>query len=248
MPEFIRRYPRWAHRVLRRADVLVAPSPFLARAVGSIGLRAEVIPNVLDLSLYPWRRRSRLAPRLFWMRTFHPVYNPGMAVRVLARVRQTWPNAVLVIAGQDKGLQKEVRLLATQLGVSDSVRFPGFLDRPSKLRALDESEVFLNTNRVDNMPVSVLEACAAGVPVVSTNVGGIGDLLSHEETALLVPDDDDQAMSHSVLRLLDDGALAGHLSFRGRQLAENSSWERLKPRWESMLADLTAGTVTRCNA
>jgi len=102
------------------------------------------------------------------------------------------------------------------------------------------ADIFINTNRIDNMPVAVVEACAMGLPVVATAVGGVPDLLKDGETGLLVPDDDDKMMAEAIKRLLDDAELAGRLSANGRLLAERSSWEQVRPRWEELFADLTA--------
>jgi glycosyltransferase involved in cell wall biosynthesis len=239
-PEFMVRFPRWTRRVLSRANALVTPSDFLSRAVAACGFQAQVIPNVIDLASYPYRHRRHLAPRLFWMRSFFPYYNPAMAVRVLARLKQRLPEATLLMAGQDKGIQGEVRQLAEALGVSDAVRFPGFLDASGKAREAEAVDIFLNTNNVDNTPVSVIEACAMGLPVIATNVGGIRDLLSDGETALLVPDDDDRAMAEAVNRLLEDPDLAGRLSVNGRKLAERSAWKQVRPQWERVFAQVAA--------
>jgi len=239
LPEFMASHPRWSSRVLRRADAIVAPSPYLARAAAERGFPCSVIPNVITLSDYPYRRRRQLRPRLLWMRTFHPVYNPFLAVRVLARVRAVHPGASLVMAGQDKGLQEAARRLAGALGLHDAVRFAGFLDQGGKAREGESADVFLNTNHIDNMPVSVVEACAMGLPVVSTDVGGVRDLLKDGETGLLVPDDDETAMTQAVLRLLDDQTLAERLSSQGRLLAESSAWEKVLPRWAALFDAVT---------
>lgn len=241
IPEFVNRHPQWSRRVLSRAAVIVAPSPFLARVMNRHGFSVQVIRNVVDLSLYPYRHRRQLSPRLFWMRTFHPDYNPEMAIRVLARVQKVVADATLVIAGQDKGSQEVVQRLARRLKVSDHVQFPGYLDVASKIHEGGRADIFLNTTRVDNMPVSVIEACAMGLPVVATNVGGIPDLLTDNETGLLVPDDDDEAMAAAVLRLLGDPDLAGRLSSNGREVAELSSWERVRPQWEQLFDRTVSG-------
>jgi L-malate glycosyltransferase len=238
MPEFVARYPAWSRRVLGRAHALVAPSPFLAQALSRYGFDVRVIPNVLDISAYPYRHRRVLAPRFFWMRAFHPIYNPQMALRVLARVKKVFPNASLVIAGQDKGTLHHVQKLAEELRLDDAVRFPGYLDMAAKKEEGNGADIFLNTNRIDNMPVSVVEACAMGLPVVATRVGGIPQLLTDGETALLVPDDDDEAMAAASLRLLHDPALASQLSKNGRELARHSSWEQVRPQWERLLASV----------
>jgi L-malate glycosyltransferase len=241
MPEFIARFPKWTRRVLSRADVLVAPSPFNARAVTQFGFEARVIPNVIDLSAYRYRQRRSLSPRLFWMRTFHEIWNPMMAVRVLARLRQTVPDATLLMAGQDKGLEAQVQKLAISLGLRSAVRFAGFLDMQQKVSLGNECDIFINSNHLDNMPVAIVEACAMGLPVVATDVGGIKDLLTDGETALLVPDNDDEAMVRAIKRLLNEPDLAGQLSAKGRELAERSSWEKVQPQWERVFAVLLNG-------
>lgn len=238
LPEFIDRHPRWTRRVLNRADALVAPSTYLQRAVGRSGLQARVIPNVLDLEAYPFRPRRHIRPHLFWMRSFHPIWNPEMAVRVLARVKRRFPEATLTMAGQDKGMLGGVQRLAAERGVLGSVRFPGFLDSEGKRREAAAADIFLNTNRIDNMPVAVVEACAMGLPVVSTKVGGISDLLVHGETGLLVLDDDDEAMADAVIELVGDDALVERLSAGGRRLAERSDWKAVRPQWDLLIAEL----------
>ena len=234
LPKFMTGYSRWVQRVFNRADKLIAPSEFLASALRPYGYKVEVIPNVIDLSLYPYRHRVRLSPRLLWMRAFDEIYNPLMAIHVLASLRSVIPQATLVMAGQDKGVEVKVRQLAAKLGLSDVVRFPGFLDRDGKAREGNHAGIFLNTSRVDNMPVSVVEACAMGLPVISTAVGGVPSLLKDEETGLLVPDNDVQAMVDAVYRVLNDSTLAGKLSANGRLLAESSSWTKVLPKWEQM--------------
>jgi glycosyltransferase involved in cell wall biosynthesis len=238
IPSFMTRHPRWVRRVLARAHAIITPSAYLARAVATQGFKARVIPNVIDLTLYPWRRREEVQPKLFWMRTFEDAWNPFMPLRVLAKLRRRLSAASLTMAGQDNGLEAETKRLAQDLGVSTAVRFPGFLDMQRKIEESDRADIFLNTNRIDNMPVSVVEACAFGLPVVSTNVGGIADLLTHDETGLLVPDDDEERMVDEIFRLLDDRALVARLSANGRRLAERSSWEAVRPQWEGLFSEL----------
>jgi glycosyltransferase involved in cell wall biosynthesis len=240
MPTFMARYPNWTRRVLGRAAAIVAPSRYLQQALSPFGFEARVIANAIDLSAYSYRRRREIAPRLFWMRTFHSVYNPELAVRVLARVRATYPDATLVMAGQEKGTQAEVKRLAAELRVDNAIRFPGFLDFAGKMREGDAADIFLNTNRIDNTPVSVIEAGAMGLPVVATRVGGIADLLTADHNALLVDDDDDRAMADAVVALLRDPELAGRLSDQGRRLAETFSWEQTRPQWERLIHEVVA--------
>ena len=238
MPAFMARHPAWSRRVLNRAAAIVVPSTFLRTALAPFRTDVRVIPNAIDISAYPYRHRAEVAPRLFWMRTFHDVYNPELAVRAFARVRRAYPEATLVMAGQDKGTLVRTQRYAARLRVDDRIRFAGYLDSAQKIREAGAADIFLNTNRIDNTPVSVIEACALGLPVVATDVGGIPDLLTDNENALLVPDDDDEAMAAAILRLLRTPDLASQLSLQGRALADRCSWERTTPQWERLLHEV----------
>lgn len=238
MGEFMSRHPAWTKRVLRRADTIVCPSAFLERALTQYGFQTRVIPNSVELSLYPFRHRRELRPRILWMRTFHPVYNPQMAVKTLARVRAHSPTATLVMAGQDKGELINVVEMAKQLNVESAIRFPGYLDTGDKSREGNVADIFVNTNHIDNTPISLIEACAMGIPVVTTNVGGVPDLLEDGETGLLVPDDDDKAMAEAVIRLLNESNLAEKLSVNGRRLAKRLAWDQVRPQWEQVFSTI----------
>ena len=242
MPQFMARFPRWTRRVLGRAEALIAPSSYLSEAIAPYGFTARIIPNVVDLSHYEYRPRKELRPRLFWMRSFEDAYNPSMAVRVLARLRLSIPEATLVMAGQDKGLGAETRRLAEESGVADRIRFPGFLTPPMKAREGSAADIFINTNRIDNMPVGIIEAGAMGLPVVATAVGGIPHLLKDGETGLLVADDDADAMAEAIKRLLSNSALAARLSAGGRRLAERCAWENVRTEWERLFEELMTST------
>ncbi len=243
LPEFMARYPKWSHRVLKRAGVLVTPSAYLARALAAHGFTAHVVPNVIDREAYPFRLRKLARPRLFWMRSFEPMYDPALAVRVLARLRESTPDARLVMAGRDGGYESETRQLAEQLGVAGAVEFIGFLDLPGKLRVGQDCDVFINTSQVDNTPVAILEACAMGLPVVSSAVGGIPDLLTNGETGLLVNERSAAAFASAIEQLLHNPDLVERLSSRGLDLADQSSWQRVRPQWETIFSSLAAGTV-----
>lgn len=238
LPEFIEKYPRWTKRVLRRANSLVAPSPFLAKKIGAHGFDIKIVPNVVELDLYPYRERTKLGPRLLWMRSFHPIYNPQMAIDVLAELRKSHPNATLIMAGVDKGLEPEIKKMVSEMGLSEKVSFPGFLNAEKKAQIFSEADVFLNTNRADNMPVSVVEACACGLPVVSTNVGGLPFLITDGENGLLVENENAPEMVEAVRSLLENPELAQKISQGGRTLAEHSGWTAVRRGWEKLFAEV----------
>jgi len=235
LPELIKKYPAWTRRVLGRASALIAPSAYLAREVSEAhGFRVEVIPNVVDVTGYPYRQRTDIQPRLFWMRAFRDLYNPGMAVRVLEKVRTRYPGARLIMAGKDFGELGRTQELVRTRGLEACVSFPGFLSFDAKIQAAEQSDIFLNTSRIDNMPVAIVEAWAMGLPVISTRVGGVPDLVIDGENGLLTGNDNDAEMAEAVFRLIEEPSLARQLSMSGKARAESSSCEAVIPRWEDV--------------
>lgn len=238
LPEFIKEKPKRTKTTLRRADFLIAPSGFLAKKLGA-EFDVQVIPNIIDLNNYPFRKRGSIKPRLIWMRSFHEIYNPQMAVKVLAALRETVPEATLTMAGKDKGLENRVKELAKQMNLDGAIKFAGFLDEKCKLKEFSEADIYINTNRIDNMPVSVLEACALGLPVIATNVGGLPYLIANGENGLLTSENDVDSMVKAIKRLLDDSNLTDKISRNGRILAERSSWKAVFPQWEAIFSQIS---------
>lgn len=247
LPELFAREPERAKKALARARVLIAPSAYLADAAAALGLSARVVPNVLELEAYTKLERGEpeaAALRLLWMRTFHEIYHPELALETLAILRQRGLDATLTMAGQDKGLEAACRRRAAELGLTGAVTFAGFLDLPGKLAALADHDVFLNTNRVDNAPVSLLEAAAAGLPIVATAAGGISRLLTSEAEALLVPIDDAPALAAAVERLFADRELRLRLIAGGRKVAAASAWPNVYASWREVFQEALPTTTT----
>jgi glycosyltransferase involved in cell wall biosynthesis len=238
LPEFAALYQRRVNRVIGRSQALVAPSKFLSKKFARIGVELQVIPNVIDLNGYVYRRRAVIHPKLLWMRSFHEIYNPQMALEAFAVIRSRIPEATLVMAGVDKGLEPEIKRMAEEMGLQEAVRFPGVLGPDEKIAEFSKANIYLNTNHIDNMPVSVIEACAMGLPVVATSVGGIPDMIENGHNGLLVPDGDAAAMAEAVISLIEDPELAEKLSQNGRLLAERSSWENVRPDWEKLFDEI----------
>jgi glycosyltransferase involved in cell wall biosynthesis len=238
LPDFSMRHPQWVRRVFNRCDALVSPSGFLAHFFREWGFDVKVIPNVIPIENYPFRLRQGVQPNLLWMRTFHPLYHPEMAVEVLKLLREKYPHVCLTMAGQEKGLLDSVKSLAAQYDLLGSIRFAGFLETSGKQREFVAHDIYLHTNRIDNMPVSVVEAAAFGLPVVATKVGGISYLLEHERTALFVENGDVHGMANAVMRLIEEPGLCTKLSENGRKLAESCSWENVRPEWENLFEEL----------
>ena len=220
---------------MQRVATLAVPSKFLQEVFDQFAMTAEIVPNVIDLSRFFPRGPRGLGDQghadsisILVARNLEPLYDNATALRAFALVRERYPNAHLTIAGSGPEASR-LESLSTQLGLQGSVRFAGRLDRDAMAGLYRAADVMLNPSLADNMPNSILEALACGVPVVSTNVGGVPFLVQDGVTALLVPPGDALSMADATLRLLDDDALWTRLSAAGVQEAQRYTWLRVAP-------------------
>jgi len=238
LPEFAQRWPRRVRRLLRGARRVIAPSAYLAGALSAYCDRIEIVPNATEVARFTYRRRVRAEPRMIWVRAMHAIYNPVLAVEVLAAIRARHAAATLTMVGTDKdGSLARVEQRADELGVRNAVRCVGGVTSREIPALLAGADIFLNTTNVDNTPLSVLEAMATGLCIVSTSVGGIPYLLRNGETALLVPPNDAPAMAAAVERIHADDGLAAALSANARAAAEQRDWPVVLASWDRVLAE-----------
>ncbi len=238
LPARLKRSPIRSQQLFANAKRLIAPSRYLQHHFAQHGYPSTVIPNFLPIENYEFRLRRRVAPRLLWVRAFDASYNPTLAIQVVQRLYQQYPETELCMVGPDKdGSQSACRKMADQLGVADRVRFPGCLPKADWIALSKEYDIFINTTNFDNTPVSVMEAMALGMPVVSTNAGGLPWLIDDERDGLLVPTGDDAAFAQRIIQLIRDPQWTAKISAAAREKAESFAWERIKPLWLQVLND-----------
>ncbi len=240
LPSFANAWPRRTRRLLVAADRVTAPSAYLAQELRSLCGTIEVIPNGLNLADYEFRTREALRPEFLWIRAFHEVYRPWVAVEALEIVRREFPEARLRMIGPDKGdgSLAKCRAHRESLGLQAALDFVGSVEKTEVPLQLQKSDVFLNTSSVDNAPVTVTEAMACGLCVVSTDVGGVSKLLADGRSGLLVPPDDPVAMARAIMGLLEEPETARNLAARARRSVEKHDWKEVLPKWESLLTGL----------
>lgn len=243
LPEFARRWPDRVTRLLGSAACVTAPSAFLLERMRPYRRDIRFLPNPIDLTRYGYRARSAISPNFVWLRAFHEIYNPSLCVKVFDDVRCQHPSAQLTMLGPDKadGSFEKARDLAKSLGADANILWPGKIPNKDVPAWLEKSDIFLNTTNVDNTPISVIEALACGLCVVSTNVGGIPYLLTHNENALLVPPDSPAEMGNAINRLLLEPGLSERLSVNARRKAEQFDWKVILPQWERLFEETIYG-------
>lgn len=223
----------------RLADALVVPSGFLHAVFADYGWRAEIIGNIAAVERFAWRERDPDPPVLISVRNLTPVYNVACTLRAFAILQRAYPAARLLLAGEGPERARLERLSA-ELGL-EGVRFLGNLDNAELVGYYDEANLFINSSTVDNMPVSILEAFAAGLPVVSTDVGGIPYLVEHGESGLLAASDDHRALAECLLRLVRDPALARRLARNAHSRVQAYTRDKVVEQWLQCYARVADG-------
>ena len=235
LPNRLKKNPMLCRVLFSNAYKNVAPSGYLKQAFEKEGFKNVIhIPNTIEIEKYEFKLRTELTPNLLWVRAFASIYNPKMAVKVLQQLQEQYPSATLTMVGPDKdGSLQTTKDFAKSLGIT--VNFSGQLTKEEWWELASKHDIFINTTHFDNTPVSVMEAMALGLPVISTNVGGIPFLLTNEQNALLVPDNDITAMTNAVLDLLENKPKNNLLITNARTFIEQMDWELVKQSWVSIL-------------
>jgi glycosyltransferase involved in cell wall biosynthesis len=231
---------RWGilvHPFLKLADEIVVPSEYLKEIFARHGYRVRVIRNVVDTSNFRFRERRPLRPRLLSTRNLEPIYRVDNTLRAFALLRSRNPEATLTIAGSGS---EEQRLRRQAAPFAGSVRFAGRVEPASMPRIYDEADIFVNSSVVDNQPLSVLEAFAAGLPVVSTPTGELATMVREGDTGSIVPAKNPEAMAAAIARLLAeaDGTLA--MARRARAEVEKYTWPAVHRKWLAAYSGVAA--------
>lgn len=231
-PDHLARWGVLVHPWLRLVDEIVVASEYLRGVFAQHGYRARVIPNIVDTSRFAFRERRILRPRLVSTRNLEPYYRVDNTLEAFARVQSRYPDATLTIAGYGSE-EGRLRRLAGSLR-ADGIRFVGRVEPEAMPRLYDEADIFLNSSVLDNQPLSVLEAFAAGLPVVSTGAGDLASLVRDRETGLLVPPGDPGAMADAVLTLLGNHERAVAMTRLARREAERHAWSHVCHEWAAV--------------
>ena len=235
-PDHLRR-SAIARRVLRWAERNAVPSRFLRDVFAGHGIQAEVIPNIVDVDRFRFRRRTPLRPAILSTRNFEDLYNVACTLRAFRAIHDRHPDATLTLVGAGSG-ETRLRELAAQLRL-DNVRFIGRVAPDDIWRYYDEADIYVQTPDIDNMPSSVLEAFASGCAVVSTRAGGVPAILTDGVHGLLADCGDHEGIADRVLRLLTEPTLVERVTTAARESCEQYTWPLVRARWLALYESMT---------
>ena len=235
LPFRVDRSPKLSKKLFEGAYHIISPSRYLQLEFQRRNFVTKVIPNPISIRSYRFKIRKDIKPKLLWVRSFHKNYNPEMALRVIYELGNIYNDVDLCMVGPDKdGSLMRCKELAFKLQVSKKIKFTGILEKSKWIELSEEYDIFINTTNYDNMPVSVIEAMALGLPIVSTNVGGIPFLIN-EANGYLCTNNDPSSMCNRIKEITETPQLAVKKAQKARQLVEHYDSGEVLNKWNSLL-------------
>ena len=220
-----------------KAFINVAPSEYLLHQFMDAGFHNIIcIPNAIEIKNYPFKTRPSITPKLLWVRSFSELYNPLLALEIVEMLKKKGMDVSLCMVGPDKdGSLKRCKKIAAELQLP--ITFTGMLKKKEWIALSKDFDIFINTTNFDNMPLSVMEAMALGMPVVSTNVGGLPFLIENGIDGILVPPNSPEFFVQAIEELCADPLKVQNITKNARAKMENLDWEKVKHKWIKLLGE-----------
>ena len=214
----------------------IAPSNYLKTEFEKRNFKVVFIPNVIPINDYNFKLRNNIIPNLLYVRAFAEFYNPIMAIEVLKELQKTYKKAKLCMIGPDKdGTQKLVEERINDLNLKESVEITGVLSKKDWHMKSKDYDIFINTTNIDNTPISVIEAMALGLPVISTNVGGLPYLLKNNIDGILIKPNSVSEMVKGIHKLISNKEFSKKMTLQARNKVEQFDWDIVKEKWLKVL-------------
>ena len=226
---FFKKYFTWVRWSLKFSDLVIVPSGFLRSVFKKWNYKAEVVPNIINLEKFTPANKEldSTKPVIIVPRNLEPIYDNIAALKAFRHFINEFPDAEMIVAGSGPEL-KMLQNFAESEGIDRKVNFTGKVDNEKRVELYQSADITLNPSLADNMPNSILESLASGVPVVTTDVGGIPYLVGNEVTSLFVKPGDYIGMSAAMKRLIKDKELRSKLISNGSELVKQFTWDNVK--------------------
>ena len=214
----------------------VAPSGYLHAMFAKFNYKSVLIPNNIQIKNYEFCSRTAVVPKILWVRSYHKIYNPQLAIHAVNELYKSNKQVRLCMVGPDKdGTLQLCKELVVKYGLEEVVELKGKLSKTEWIELSKNYDLFLNTTTTDNMPISVMESMALGLPVVSTNVGGLPYLLEDKVDSLMFEDGAIQQLVECINQLCSNPELVHSLSCNGRQKVLRYDWAVVSAQWKQLI-------------
>lgn len=236
-PEFYNKFPNWTESVLNRCDKIETPSLYIQKYLLAKGFLVGYTPNFIDQTYFPFNWENTTQPKLLWVRAFHDIYKPELAINCVANLVAAFPNLHLTMVGPDQGKLEYCKSLIKSLNIEKNITITGPIPNHELNTYYKSHQIFLTTTSYESFGVALVEAACSGIPMVSTKVGEIPFMWQHGEEMLMAKDGDQQAFDTQVRLLLSDEVLRKKLSVNAQNRAVKYTWEHIKNKWNKLIEE-----------
>lgn len=231
--------------VLSQADYIQTPSRFLAAAIeDKLGIKAYYLPNPINLERFTPRKETQ-GINLLWVRAFSEIYNPDLAIKTLSILKSDFPDLRLTMIGPDKGILPQTKELVKELGLKDSVDFIGPVANEKLVPYYQSHAVYLNTTSYESFGTAVVEAAATALPIVSTRVGELPYLWTHNENIKFSAEIEAKNFAKEVAELLHNPSKAQQIGLAGADRVQEFSWKLINKNWIRLINNYSKNGLNR---
>lgn len=193
---FITSYPRFIKFFLKKADITTVPSLYLLDILEKNEIEGTYLPNIIREDNVNFKARHNFKPIFVVTRSLEKVYNIPLVIDAFKKIKDTYGNAKLFLVG-DGSLRNELETYVNTLGVR-GIHFVGRIENTKIGEMINKADIYINPTTADNMPLSLFEAFACGIPVISTNVGGIPNFINDNKSGFLINSNDVNALVEKI--------------------------------------------------
>lgn len=237
LPNRLKKSPKMSKMIFNYSKINVAPSNYLKNAFELEGYKTILIENTIEINKYKFKERTVYKPVLLWVRAFDKTYNPQMAVKVLSELKKDFLDAKLCMIGPEKDETLELtKELIKELNLEKDIDITGVLPKEEWHKKSEEFDIFINTTNFDNTPLSLIEAMALGLPIVSTKAGGIPFLIDDGKDGILVEKEDVDGMVNAIKNYIESPVKTNKTANNARQKVEKFDWNHVKNKWIEILS------------
>lgn len=229
---FFRRHPRLVRGFLAKTDANIVLSGFLAKIFEQHDLPYTIIPNIIELDDSRFHQRESLKPCYICIRAHEELYNIPCILHAFQKVQKVIPNASLTLVG-DGSMHESLNQQVDSMGLKNVV-FTGRVDNSRIYEYLDQADIMLSAPKIDNMPVSLIEAMNAGLLVISSNVGGVPYMIEDGKNGLLFESDNDSELVEKMLWSVRHQDDVKAMIERARESVKQYQWNNIKDRLYSV--------------
>jgi glycosyltransferase involved in cell wall biosynthesis len=242
----------FGYKIILNAKKIIALNRREAELIMENGIdksNVEILPNGVDASYYQKKSlKGRFRERysidtntkiILYLGRIHKIKGIDLLVEAFSDVKKQFKDVILVIVGQDSGFLKIIELLIKFYNLEDSVILTGALFEEDKLEALQDANIFVLPSVYETFPITVLEACACGLPIIVTDRCGIADVIDNR-VGLVVPYDKDY-LRDAILHMLSEDKLRQDFSKNGKLLVRDRfNWEKIAEQVERIYLNSTS--------